>query len=102
MQDARLLRQRGHRDRVLEQPTEVGVMPGAGAGRPAELGPKGAVAQERVEQSPQVAVVDLAPEVLQEAVELVEVPVGRRQELRRIDIRRVHLPYLLQLRLELV
>ena len=67
--------------RVLDQPAEVGVMARAGAGRAPEIGAERVVAEEAVEQGAQVRVVDLAAEVLEEAVELLQVAVGDRQEL---------------------
>ena len=75
-----------HRDRhrVLEQPAEVGVVPRAGAGGASELGAEVVVLEEGAEQRPVVGVVDLAGEVLQEAVELVEVAVGDGQEVGRV------------------
>ena len=60
----------------------------------------GGVAEEGVEQGAQVGVVDLAREVLEEAVELVEVAVGGRQERRRVG--RLGAPDRAQLDLELV
>ena len=66
---------------VLEQAAQVGVVAGARAGRAAELGAEGGVAQERVDQLPQARVVHLAAEVLEEAVELLQVAVGGGQEL---------------------
>ena len=76
VQHARVLRERGHRHRVLEQAAEVGVVAAARAGRAAQPSPERPVRHERGEQAPVVRVVHLAREVLQEAVELVEVAVG--------------------------
>ena len=86
VQHARLLRERGDRDRVLEQPAEVRVVAAARAGRAAQLGAERLVAEERVEQRAQVGVVDLAREVLEEAVELLDVAVGDRQEVGRVRL----------------
>ena len=41
------------------------------------------VAEQRVEQAPVARVIDLAREVLEEAVELLEITVGAREEARR-------------------
>ena len=100
VQDARLEAERADRDGVLEQPAEVGVVARARAGRPAQLGPERVVAEEGVDQGAQVGVVDLAREVLEEAVQLVEVAVGGRQERGRVG--RLGAPDRLQLDLELV
>ena len=61
----------------------------AGARRAAQLGAERRVLQEGVEQPAQPAVVDLAAQVLEEAVELVEVAVGHRQEVGGVHARRV-------------
>ena len=53
----------------------------ARAGRAPEVGAERVVAEERVEQAPQVRVVHLAREVLEEAVQLLHVAVGHRKEL---------------------
>ena len=84
VENAGLVRERADRHGVLEQPAEVGVVARPGAGRAAQLGAERLVAEEGVDQGAQVGVVHLAREVLEEAVELVEVAVGGRQELRRV------------------
>ena len=84
MQLGALERQRADRDRVLQQPAEVGVVAGARARRAAPLGAQRVVAEQPLEQRAVARVVDLAREVLEEAVELVDVAVGDRQERRRI------------------
>ena len=84
VEGAGLERERGHGDGVLEQAAEIGVVAAARAGRAAQLGAEALVAQEGVEQRAQVGVVDLAREVLEEAVELLEVAVGDGQELGRV------------------
>ena len=99
MQHAGLLGQRGHGHGVLQQPAQVGVMPGARAGRAAQLGAEALVAQEGVQQRHEVGVVDLAREVLQEAVELLDVAVGHGEELRRIGLGGADRP---QVHLELI
>ena len=81
-----LERERADRDRVLEQPAEVGVVAGARARRAAPLGAQRGVAEQALEQAAIGRVVDLAGEVLEEAVELVEVAVGDGQEGRRIRL----------------
>ena len=80
--------ERRHRHRVLEQPPEIRVMPRPRAGRAAPRRTQLAVAQQRLEQRPVATVVDLASEMLEKAVELVEVAVGDRQEPGRIDVLR--------------
>ncbi len=79
-----LERERADRDRVLEQPAEVRVVAAARARRAPPLGAQRGVAQQPVEQLAVGRVVDLAREVLEEAVELLDVAVGDRQEGRRI------------------
>ncbi len=86
VQQAGLLRQLGDRDGVLEQAAEVGVVAGAGARRPPPRGPQRLVADEVGDQRPQARLVDLAGEVLEEAVELLHVAVGAGQERRRVDV----------------
>src|SRR5918992_1508855 len=81
VEGAGLERERGDGDRVLEQAAEVGVMAGAGAGGAAELGAEARVAQERVEERAQVGVVDLARQMLEKPVELVEIAICDGQEL---------------------
>ena len=81
VQRAGLDRERRDRDGVLEQPAEVGVMAAractasGAARRVARASPS-----RRVDQAPERRVADLAREVLEEAVELVEVAVGDGQE----------------------
>src|SRR5439155_25752922 len=55
------------------------------AGRAAELGAERAVPEECVDEASQARVVDLAAEVLEEAVELVEIAEGDRQEVGGVD-----------------
>jgi hypothetical protein len=86
MQLARLHGDRSYCDRVLEQAAEVRVMAVARARRPAPRRAQRRVAEQRVEQRAQAGVVDLAREVLEEAIELVEVTVGDRQEGRGIGV----------------
>src|SRR5450755_287762 len=86
MQLAEVVGKRGDRDGVLEQAAEVGVMAGAGAGRPAPGGPERLIDEQRIEQCAVAAVEDLGDEMLEEAVELVEVAVGGGQEVGRIGL----------------
>src|SRR5436853_5309470 len=65
---AGLLHERRDRDRVLEQPAEVGVVSRARARGAAKVGAEGVVPEERVDEPPEARVVDLAAEVLEEAV----------------------------------
>ena len=85
MQLAGLVGERPDGDGVLEQAAEVGVMPGARARRAAPVGSQLFVGQQGVEQPPVVRIVDLAREMLEEAVELVAVAECDRQELLRVD-----------------
>ena len=86
MQLAGLKRERRYRDRVLEQAAEVGVMAGPGAGRPAPVRAQRRVAEQVVQQRAVPGLVHLARQVLEEAVELVEVAVGDREERRRVGL----------------
>ena len=88
VQLAGLERERRDGDRVLEQAAEVGVVAaararGAAPGR-AQLG----VAEQLLQQRAVAGLVDLAGEVLEEAVELVDVAVGDREERRRVGLGR--------------
>ena len=78
--------ERGHGDGVLEQPAQVGVVSGAGGRRAAPGLPQDAVGHQRVEQSAVALVVDLARQVLEEAVKLVEVTIGAREKYARIGL----------------
>ncbi len=80
--------ERRDRDRVLEQAAEVRVVAGPRARRQPPRRAQLVVGQQSAQQRLIAAVVDLAGEVLQKAVELVEVAVGRRQEAGGIDVRR--------------
>ena len=102
MQRAGLEGERRDGDRVLEQAAQVGVVAAARAGRAAKVGAEALVAEERVEQRAQVRVVDLAGEVLEEAVELLDVAVGDRQELGRVGRALLGAPDRGQLDLQLV
>ena len=64
---------------VLQQSAEVGAVAPAGEGGGARRTER-AVAEQSVQQRPVAGVADLAGEVLEEAVELVENAVGDRQE----------------------
>ena len=86
MQLAGLVGERRDRDRVLEQPSEVGVVRPTRARRPAPLRAQLRIGQHRRQQPLVGGVVDLAREVLEKPVELVEVPVGGRQEVAGIDV----------------
>ncbi len=87
MPERQLLGPRRDRDGVLEQPAEVGVVAGPRARGEAELGAERLVGEQAVKQRPVAGVGDLAGEVLEEAVELVEVAVGDGQEFARVDRR---------------
>ena len=85
VQLADLADQRADRDGVLEQPAEVGVVAGPGAGRAPELGGDRLGEQDPLDHRPQARVVDLAGQVLEEALELLGRAVGGGQELGRVD-----------------
>src|SRR5205823_10189319 len=70
---------------VLEQPAQVGMVAAARAGRPSPGAAQLAVAQQRSQKGSELVVVDLAGQVLEEAVELVEVAIGLREEGSGID-----------------
>ena len=89
VQHAGLLGERGHRHRVLEQAAQVGVVARPRAGRARGDRRGSLVTEEQAEQPRQVSVVHLAREVLQEAVELLDVAVGDRQELGRVRLGRL-------------
>ena len=89
MQLADLEHQRRHGDRVLDQPTNVGVMAGAGAGRAAKLRTDGIGEQNPLDHLAQRRVVDLAGQVLEEALELLGVAVRGGQEVRRVELSRL-------------
>ena len=84
MQLAGLGGQRGHRHGVLQQPAEVGVMTVARARRAAPLRPQRRIAEQPLEQRAVAGLVDLAGEVLEEAVELVQVAIGDGEERRGV------------------
>jgi hypothetical protein len=65
---------------VLEQPAEVRVVARARARGAAPVRAQRRVGQQAVQERAVARVVDLARQVLEEPVELVEVPVGDRQE----------------------
>ena len=92
--------ERRHRHGVLEQPAEVGVVPGARARRPPPLRTELAVTPQRGQQRTERRVVHLAGEVLEEALELVEVAVGDGEEGRRVG--RLGAPDVAHVDLELV
>ena len=62
------------------------MVPGAAARRPAQLRTQLAIAQQPLEQSAQPRIEDLAHEMLEEALQLVEVAIGDGQEVRRIGL----------------
>ena len=86
MELAELADQRPHGDRVLEQAAEVGVVAGAGAWGAAEVGGDRAARAGAARHRPQQGrVVDLARQVLEEALELLDRAIGGGQELRRVE-----------------
>src|SRR3954452_2626441 len=84
---AGLVRELGHRDGVLEQSPEVGVVAAAAARRAAKRGAQGLVLLEHGgEQGAHLRLAHLARERVEEPVELVEVPVGYGQERGRVGL----------------
>ena len=83
MELAQLADQRAHRDRVLEQPTQVGVMPTPGARGAAEIACNRLGEDEPLDDPAQAGIVDLPGQVLEEA--LLDRAIGGRKELRRIE-----------------
>jgi hypothetical protein len=79
-------RKRPDGDRMLERAAKVGVVALARARRAPPTLAQRRVVEQRVQQGAQPDVVDIAREVLEEAVELVEVAVGDRQERGRIGL----------------
>src|SRR4051812_41084652 len=77
-------------------------MAAARARRPAEVGAERRIVEEDAEQPAQILVVDLAREVLEEAVELLDVPVRAREEVRRVALRLGGAPDVGDVDLELV
>ena len=102
MQRAGLDGERADGDGVLEQAAEIRVVAVARARCAAPLGAQRAIAEQRGEQGLEARIVDLARKVLEEAVELVEVAVGDRQEGRRIGLARRRATDRAQLDLQLV
>ena len=89
MQLADLAHQRRHGDRVLDQAADIGVVAGAGAGRAAELGGDRLGEEHPLDHLAQRRVVDLARQVLEEALELLGVAIGGGQELGRVELGRL-------------
>lgn len=75
----------GHGDGVFEQPAEVGVVAGCRARSAAQLGAHVSVVEEGRQDASEVWCPDLSGEVVEEAVELVDVAVGRGEEVGHID-----------------
>ena len=84
VQLADLVGERRHRDRVLEQAAEVRVVPASRARRAPQLRPQATSPSSPSSKRPKTPVMHLAGQVLEEPVELVEVPVGSGEESRRI------------------
>ena len=70
---------------MLDKAAEVGVVAGAGAWGATEVGGDRAAQQEPLHRPQQGRIVDLAREVLQEALELLDRAIGGGQELRRVE-----------------
>src|SRR5437763_16741037 len=62
------------------------MVPAAGAGGTTPLRPELPVAEQSIQERPEASVVHLARKVLEESLELIEIPVRGRQEPRRIDL----------------
>ena len=85
MELAQLADQRPHRDRVLEQATEVGVMPAPGARGAAEVAGQRLGEEKPLDDTAQAGIVDLAAQVLEEALELLDRAVGGGKELGGVE-----------------
>src|SRR5215218_11474349 len=96
-----LEQERAHGHRVLEQPADIGVMTRPGAGSAAELARHRLGEEDALGDLPERGIVDLPGQVLQEALELVRVAIGGRQESGRIDLALVNRLDVLDLRDEL-
>src|SRR4029450_6269946 len=101
MELADLADQGGNGDRVLEQPTDVGVVAGTRAGGAAKLGRDRLAEQTPLDDRSEGRVVDLAAQVLEEALELLGVAIGGRQKAGRIELRLIDRLDLLELGHEL-
>src|SRR5436190_9292021 len=82
---AELADESADRHGVLEQPAEVGVMADARAGRASEVLRHRAAEQQALDRTAKRWVVDLPRQMFEETFELLRRPVGRRQELSRIE-----------------
>ena len=85
MELADLADERGDRDRVLEQPAEIGVMAAAGTGRAPELRRHRLGVEDPLDHLAESLVVDLAGQMLEKAVQLLDRAVGGREELGRVE-----------------
>jgi hypothetical protein len=87
MELTQVVGQRRHRHRVFEQPAEVRVVPGSGAGGPTPLGPEACVGEQPVEKGAELAIMHLAREMLEKPVQFVEVTVRPGEKRTRINPR---------------
>ena len=102
MELAGLEHERADRHRVLQQPAEVGVVAGTGAGSATELGGVRARQHQAGGHLAQPRLVDLAHQVLEEALELLDRAVGGGEEVGRVERARLEALDVVQLRHELV
>ncbi len=92
MELADLADERPDRDRVLEEAAEVGVMAAAGTGRAPELRRHRLGVEDPLDDLAERLVVDLAGQVLEKPVQLVDRAVRGRQELGRVERARLDPP----------
>ena len=97
MELAQVADQRPDGDRVLQQPAEVGVMPAPGAGCAAELAGLRPGEDKPLDDAAQAGIVDLAAQVLEEALELLHRAIGGGQELGGVERAGVQSSHLVEL-----
>ena len=85
MELAQLADQRPHGDRVLDEPTQVGVVAAPGARRAAKIRCQRLGEDKPLDDPAQAGIVDLAGQVLEEALELLDRAIGGGQELGRVE-----------------
>ena len=84
MELAELADQGADGDRVLEQAAEVGVVAATRARRPPQFRGDRLAPDDALDHRPQGRVVDLADQVLEEALELLDRAIGGGEELSRV------------------
>ncbi len=101
MQLTELAGKRRHGDRVLEEAAKVGVVSALRARGATQLGCHRLRAGHPLNDRPQAGVVDLSGEMLEKALELVNRPIGHREELLGLPLVRLQPCDLVELRLKL-